>query len=133
MFDTLRNVLKIRTMRSRSVTCSSYKPEDKVIELAKGRYQAVRVSFRLTHYNEKIYLAFAGDIITSDAKAIARIMKIMWNEALPELPETAELREQLWGTEAEDQAVYFRDMYKYVLGDPNTVFVTVKTAHQIDE
>ena len=156
MFENFKRNRKLNAFRKREVTCKEYNPGSHVIELAAGKYR-VSLAVDLIEFDGKLQLAFSGDLIASDGEALARVMKTMWNEVLPQFGEDKEmrLREQLAklphpvspepvetgfeGNEGALQAsaqeaelLYFRDMADYVAGMPNVVTVTVKTSWQID-
>ena len=148
MFENFKRNRKLKAFRSNNVRCVQYSPESRVIALNAGRLGA-RLGFDLVEFDGKLQLAFHGDLIAGDGEALARVMKTMWNQQLPEFNEDERLREQLGkqshlvpseiaesgfeNSAQEAEILYFRDMADYVAGMPNVVTVTVKTSWQIDK
>ena len=154
MFENFKRNRKLKAFRSNNVRCVRYSPESRVIDL-NARGWSAQLGFGLVEFDNKLQLAFHGDLIAGDGEALARVMKTMWNQQLPEFNEEERLREQLdklphsissepvengfeRGKELENSAqeaeiLYFRDMADYVAGMPNVVTVTVKTSWQIDK
>ena len=156
MFENFKRNRKLSAFRKGDVTCKEYKPGSRVIELVAGK-RNVSLAIDLIDFDGKLQLAFSGDLVASDGEALARVMKTMWNEELPQFGEDKEnrLREQLGkrpypvfpepvetgfeksegalqASAQEAELLYFRDMADYVAGMPNVVTVTVKTSWQID-
>lgn len=158
MFDNWNRQRKIKPFRSDNVRCEDYNPDERTITLAAGAWQ-IQLGFNLVNYDQKLQLAFSGDLIASDGEALSRVMKVMWNQKLPRFSEDERLREQLNmslpttppvnGDEGDDESsfadseteaqplpepepIYFRDMAGYVAGMPNEVVVTVKSSFRID-
>lgn len=131
----------------------------RTIDLSAGSWD-VHLGFDLVNFDQKLQLAFSGDLITCDGEALSRVMKVMWNEELPaKFSENEQLRVQLGkpspapieeapavegeGAEppedgfrppvqTEPEPLYFRDMASCVAGMPNQVDVTVKASYRID-
>ena len=155
MFENYKKRRKLEAFRKGNVICKEYKMDSRVIELAAGNWD-VNLAFSLIDFDGKLQLAFSGDLIASDGEALARVMKVMWNEELPEFEadKEARLREQIGklphpvpiepvktgfeenegvhATAQEAELIYFRDMADYVAGMPNVVTVTVKSSYQVD-
>ena len=150
MFDKFRLQCKLKAFRSSNVRCKAYTPKDHIITLGSSGGREVQLAFNLVEYDQKLQLAFSGDVIASDGEALSRVMKVMWNYKLPHFAEEDRLREQLDkqlpvtpnsppvpdGVDVlaseEDMCLYFRDMAGYVAGMPNEVVVTVKASYRID-
>lgn len=153
MFDNFWRNRKLKAFRSGNVNCKEYHPDTHVIKLTAGNWEA-QLGFGLIEFDGKLQLAFHGDLIASDGEALAKVMKTMWNQQLPEFNNDARLREQLGkmphsvspepvksgfrededmqSSAQEAEFIYFRDMADYVAGMPNVVTVTVKSSYQID-
>lgn len=149
MFENWNRQRKIKAFRGNSVTLRNYDPTSRTIDLHAGSH-TVRLGFDLVDFDQKLQLAFSGDLITGDGEALSRVMKVMWNEQLPaKFSENEQLREQLGKPipneppleeEPEDgfdkpkpvEPLYFRDMASCVAGMPNQVDVTVKASYRID-
>lgn len=159
MFDNWKRQRKIKTFRGNNVRLKNYDPASRTIDLATGSFE-VHLGFDLVNFDQKLQLAFSGDLISCDGEALSRVMKIMWNEKLPaKFSENEQLRVQLGkpspapveeapsvegeGAEPPEDAskppvqpepepLYFRDMASCVAGMPNQVDVTVKASYRID-
>lgn len=154
MFGNFWRNRKLKAFRGNNVQCDMYNKDSRVIDLTAGRWKA-QLGFDLVEFDGKLQLAFHGDLIAGDGEALARVMKTMWNQQLPEFNEEDRLREQLdklpypvspepvesgferseelQSNAQEAEILYFRDMADYVAGMPNVVTVTVKTSWQIDK
>lgn len=158
MFENWNRQRKIKAFRSNSVILKNYDSASRTIDLSASSWD-VHLGFDLVNFDQKLQLAFSGDLITCDGEALSRVMKVMWNEKLPaKFIESEQLRVQLGkpspapiemaptvaGAEfppedgfrppvqTEPEPLYFRDMASCVAGMPNQVDVTVKASYRID-
>jgi len=139
MFEVWKTHLKIWAFRGQNVQLESWEPDNGVIRLRRG-WRRATLAVKLVRFDGKLQLAFSGDIIASDAKAIARVMKVMWNEELPRSMVTDELKAQLkeekrailWTKEG-GETIFFRDMANSNMGMPNEVVTIIRSVTTIDE
>lgn len=129
MFEKFKFSRKIKAFRGKKVTCTAYNADNCSISL-KSDWHKAELAFRLVTFDNKLQLAFSGDVISSDGECLARVMRVMWNEPLPSSLVSDELVQQLW--ENSKHEAHFCDMASYVAGMPNEVVVTVKSVYRID-
>ena len=152
MFENHRRNNKIKDFRKDGLKATEYDKKNCTIALESRGGRRTTLDFKLVDFDGNRQLSFSGDLITSDGEALSRVMKVMWNEELPEeFCSDEALRKQLFGEEPviateetpeheeaeapepqKPSPIYFRDMAAYVTGQPNEVFVTVKASYRID-
>lgn len=160
MFENWNRQRKIKAFRGNGVRLKNYDSASRTIDLSAGSWD-VHLGFDLVNFDQKLQLAFSGDLITCDGEALSRVMKVMWNEKLPaKFSDNEQLRVQLGkpspapieeapaeegegaevppedgfrpSVQPEPEPLYFRDMASCVAGMPNQVDVTVKASYRID-
>lgn len=101
MFENRKRNKKIQDFRKDGLKANNYDKIKRTIALESRSGHHIELAFNLVDFDGKRQLAFSGDLITSDGEALARVMKVMWNEELPAEFSTDEiLRKQLFGEEA---------------------------------
>lgn len=158
MFENWNRQRKIKAYRGNNVTLKNYDSVSRTVDLTVGSSWPVRLGFDLVDFDQKLQLAFSGDLITGDGEALSRVMKVLWNSPLPDVfSKNEQLRKQLGKpspapieppaeenpetpfddgsnppVQPEPEPLYFRDMASCVAGMPNQVDVTVKASYRID-
>lgn len=100
MFENHRRNNKIKDFRRDGLKVTDYDKTNCTIALESRGGRRTRLAFKLIDFDGNRQLSLSGDLITSDGEALSRVMKVMWNEELPEEFWADEvLRKQLFGEE----------------------------------
>mgnify|MGYP001026097165 FL=1 len=100
MFENRKRNKKIQDFRKDGLKVTQYDKNNCTITLESRGGRRTTLAFKLVDFDGNRQLSFSGDLITSDGEALSRVMKVMWNEELPqEFWADEALRKQLFGEE----------------------------------
>ena len=85
MFENWNRQRKIKAYRGNNVTLKNYDSASRTVDLTVGGSWPVHLGFDLLDFDQKLQLAFSGDLITGDGEALSRVMKVLWNSPLPDV------------------------------------------------